>query len=498
MEKVNINDERDVRINKLKLLQKAGINPFPTTAERSHHIGDVIADFKKLSNKEKVVSVVGRIRLLRRHGGSTFARIQDESGTIQLFFNKKIVGEKEYKLLKEIDVADFLAITGPCFTTKTKEKTIQVQSFQLISKSLRPLPDKFHGLKDEEYRYRHRYVDLIVNEDVRELFRKRSHFVQSLRSFLSDHGFLEVETPVLEHIPGGAEAEPFITHHNSLDIDLYLRISLELHLKRLTVGGYEKIYEIGKVFRNEGVSTQHLQEFTMMEFYWAYANNEMLMKFVEKMYQYIIKTTFGTLNINSHGHKLNFSGKWPRLDYRTLFLDKSGIDLSKVRTADQLKKAIKAKKIKISIDKSSGYGRLVDQVYKKVVRPDLIQPSFLINHPVEISPLAKRHDTDENIVERHQVLILGAEVGNGFSELNDPIDQRSRFEDQMKLREAGDKEAQMIDEDYIEALEHGMPPTGGFGVGIDRLFMILSDQPSVRDVVFFPTMRPKPSQEKDE
>lgn len=491
-------DERSARINKLTALRENGIDPYPSTSVRTKDIHSVLEDFSSLLDSETAISVAGRLRLLRRHGGSTFALLQDESGTIQLFFNKKIIGEDQYNLLKEIDVADFLSVTGIVFTTKTEEKTVQVQSFSLLSKALLPLPDKFHGLKDEEYRYRHRYVDLIVNEEVRDLFKLRSKFIHHLRNHMFGAGFMEVETPVLENIPGGAEAEPFITHHNALDIDLYLRISLELHLKRLTVGGYEKIFEVGKVFRNEGVSPQHLQEFTMMEFYWAYANNENLLEFVQNLYQDIIQKTFGTLKITYHGNELDFSGKWERLDYTELFKRHSNIDLGEIESSEDLKKAIKKEQISIKIDPAAGLGRLIDQVYKKTVRPNLIQPCFLINHPVEISPLAKRNPNNPRLVERHQVLIMGAEVGNGFSELNDPLDQRARFDEQMKLREAGDSEAQMIDEDFVIALEHGMPPTAGFGVGIDRLFMILTDQPSVRDVVFFPTMRPKHETNEDE
>ncbi len=490
MEKSHL-DERTVRIEKLQQLQEQGMHPYPVSVKQSHRVAEALGAFDDLSKREESIDLAGRVRLLRRHGGSTFARIEDETGEIQLFFSKKILGEEHYKQLKLVDLGDFISVSGILFTTKTEEQTLQVNSFTMASKALQPLPDKFHGLKDEEARYRQRYLDLIANPEVRDLFRKRSEFVQNLRVFMTEAGFMEVETPVLENIPGGAEAEPFITHHNSLDLDLYLRISLELHLKRLTVGGFEKIYEIGKVFRNEGLSTQHLQEFTMMEFYWAFADNDKLMDFVQKMYQYLIEKTFGTLKIEHKGETLDFSGEWERLDYRDLFKKHSGIDLKKVKTAEDLKAAIKEQKIKISIEETAGYGRLVDQVYKKTVRPKLIQPAFLINHPVEISPLAKRDPEDESIVQRHQVLIMGSEVGNGFSELNDPIDQRSRFEDQMKLREAGDKEAQMIDEEYIDAMEHGMPPTGGFGVGIDRLFMILTDSDSVRDVVFFPTMRPK-------
>lgn len=487
----NTQSEREVRIQKLNDLLQQGINPFPAKTNRSHTTLAVNKEFDKLSKDETTVDLVGRIRLLRRHGGSTFARIEDESGSIQLFFNKKVLGEESYNLLKLLDVADFISVSGTLFTTKTDEKTVEVKNFFIISKAVRPLPEKWHGLKDHEERIRHRYIDLIMNSEVKDTFRLRSKFIKEIRSFMETEGFIEVETPVLENVPGGAEAEPFITHHNALDIDLYLRISLELHLKRLIIGGFEKVYEIGKVFRNEGISPQHLQEFTLVEFYIAYADNEKLMEFVEMLYQTVIKNTFGKLFIQYKNEQLDFSGKWPRYDYIELFKDCAGINLDKITTVEKLKKEVKEKNLGIKIEPNVGLGRLIDQVYKKVVRPTLVQPCFLINHPTIISPLAKQYADNPNKVERHQVLIAGAEVGNGFSELNDPLDQAKRFQDQMKLREAGDKEAQMIDEEFLVALEHGMPPTAGFGVGIDRLFSILANQESIRDVVFFPTTRPK-------
>ena len=485
----DLHDEREVRIERLRQLREQGIDPYPAQSDRSQSIASVLASFDELSTNETVLSLSGRIRLLRRQGGLSFVRLEDESGTIQLLISKKLAAG--YDLLKMIDLGDFLSAKGTLILSKTGEKTLQATEFQLLSKAIRPLPDKWHGLKNEEERYRHRYLDLIANPEVREFFRLRSRFITSIRSFMNSRGFMEVETPVLEHIPGGTEAEPFVTHHNTLDIDLYLRISLELHLKRLIVGGYEKIFEIGKVFRNEGMSTQHLQEFTEMEFYWAYADNEQLMALVQNFYQTIIKETFGSLSINCRGTKLEFGGEWPRLDYTTLFKKESGIDLSTIKTVDDLKQAIKKNKIDLVVPSGASLGSVIDQVYKKTVRPKLMQPCFLVNHPVAISPLAKRQSANPNLVQRHQVLIMGAEVGNGWSELNDPLDQRERFEEQMRLREAGDKEAHMIDEDFLLALEHGMPPTAGWGIGIDRLLMILADLPSIRDTVFFPTMRPK-------
>lgn len=489
MPEIDIHNEREVRVEKLRQMREQGINAYPARVKRSEEIGTVLANFETLAAAGTPVALCGRVRLLRRHGGLSFVRLQDESGTVQLLISKKTV--QDYDGLKWLDVGDFIEAEGKMITSKTGEKTLETTSFRLIAKALRPLPEKWHGLKNEEERYRHRYLDLIVNPEVREFFKLRSAFIASGRNFLTKAGFMEVETPVLEYVPGGAEAEPFITHHNTLNIDLYLRISLELHLKRLIIGGYEKVFEIGKVFRNEGMSPQHLQEFTEMEFYWAYADNEMLMDFVQKMYQSMIQETFGSLTLSCRDVDLNFAGEWPRYDYSDLVLEHAGIDLRQITTAVELRAAIKKANITLDIDPKAGLGRLIDQLYKKTVRPKLIQPCFLVNHPVAISPLAKRQEKNPLLVERHQILIMGAELGNGFSELNDPLDQRGRFEEQMRLRAAGDAEAQMIDEDYLEAMEHGLPPTAGWGTGIDRLLLILANLESIRDTVFFPTMRPK-------
>lgn len=489
--------EREDRIKKLQAAIKQGIDPYPSHSKRSLSCGEALSDFEKLSAAQKPIWLTGRLRLVRKHGALTFAHLEDETAKLQLLFKKDVLGEKKYGELELLDIGDILGATGVMVKTKTGEMTLQVQEYELLTKSLRPLPEKFHGLKDSEERFRRRYVDLIVNPDTRAIFRQRSKFVGEIRKFLDQKGFLEVETPVLESIPGGAEANPFITHHKALDIDLFLRISLELHLKRLSVGGLEKIYEIGRVFRNEGISTQHLQEFTMLEFYWGFADYQDLINFTEEMYATVIKNTFGTLQFDYQGQKIDFTPPWPRLDYFDLIKEKSGIDLKKIKDVKSLKEAIKKQKIEIEFEKHAGLGRIIDQLYKKVARPQIIQPTFLINHPVSVSPLAKRIKNDPNRVERMQVIFMGAEVGNGFSELNDPLDQRARFEEQMKLREAGDPEAQMLDEDFLEALEYGMPPTAGFGVGIDRWLMYLVNASTIRDVVFFPLMRPRNAAEKD-
>ena len=421
-------------------------------------------------------------------GKASFFTLQDLSGKIQLFGSKDNV--KNYNLLKKLDRGDIVGVKGVVFKTKRGEVTIDIKSFELLTKSLSNLPEKWKGLVDQELRYRNRFTDLIANRDVFDFFLARTKFIQNVRKFMDKHDFMEVETPVLEATTGGAEAKPFITKHNTLEVDLFLSISLELHLNRLMVGGFERVYELAKVFRNEGMSSEHLQEFTMLEFYYGYIDYEELMKFVQKFYQTVIKETFGILKFKYNEKKLDFSGKWKKVDYVSIVKKETGIDILKENTKEKLLKAIKAKKLKVKVEKFAGRGRVIDQLYKAYVRPKLIQPCFLVNHPVVISPLAKKKIDNPELTERFQILIAGSEVGNGFSELNDPIDQRKRFEEQAKLRDKGDEEAQMMDENFVEALEMGMPPTSGFGVGIDRLLMILTDQPSVRDVVLFPTMRP--------
>lgn len=483
-----IDEIKRARLDKLEEIKKSGIDPYPSKSQRTHTAKQALDNFDDLSKSKKEISLAGRIRTIRVHGGLTFMNLEDQSGQIQLFFKRDAMGQEKYDALEVFDIGDFIQTEGILFATKRGERTLNVKDYQILTKSLLPLPEKWHGLKDEEERYRKRYLDLIINKDVGDLFLKRTEFVNNIREYLNESNYTEVETPVLENIPGGADAEPFITRHNKLDINLYLRISLELHLKRLIVGGFEKIYEIGRVFRNEGISTQHLQEFTMLEFYWAYADYEDLMNFVEKFYTSVIEKTFGTLKIKYKNSVLNFRTPWPRIDYREIVLKESRVDIDLYPTKEDMQKVLKEKGIKV--DPKAGRGRLIDQLYKKIVRPKLIQPSFLINHPLDISPLAKKKDGDQTKTQRFQVLIAGAEIGNGFSELNDPIDQRERFVLQDKLRKEGDAEAQMMDEDFVLALEYGMPPAAGFGVGIDRFFMILTNQESIKDTVFFPMMKP--------
>lgn len=480
---------KEDRFKKLDIIKKAGINPYPAKSEPEYYCRDVFDDFTKFSKKRKL-TIAGRVRGMREHGGSIFIDIDDGTLKMQVYFRKDIIGEKKYDMLKSaIDLGDFMEVSGSLFKTKKGEKTILAKSYGILAKSLAPLPEKWHGLQDPELKFRKRYLDLIMNQETKELFIKKTKFIDSFKNYLKKNDFLEVETPILENIPGGADAEPFITHHNTLDMDLYLRISLELHLKRLIIGGFNKVFEVGKVFRNEGMSREHLQEFTLLEFYRAYWNYEQLMDFIEKMYKKIIKESFGKLKFEYGGTKIDFGEKWKKVKYYDVFKKYSGIDLKKIKTKEDMIKEIESKNIDIEIEKDAGFGRIMDQVYKKTVRPNLIGPLFLIDHPVIISPLAKNKNDDPDIAERFQVLIVGSEVGNGFSELNDPVEQKKRFEEQAKLRAAGDKEAQMMDEDFIEALEYGMPPTAGFGVGIERLFMILSGVGSIRETVLFPMMR---------
>jgi len=474
-----IDELRKTKIEKLEKIKALGINPYPSKFNRQQNCQEA------LKSEGKKVSVAGRIRGLRGHGGSMFADLVDESGKIQLFFSKEIVGEQNYELLKLLDLGDFIGVIGEVFKTQAGEVTIKVADFTILTKSLLPLPEKWHGLVDIETRLRKRYVDLIMNPEVREIFVKKSKFWSAVRQYLTQKGFLEVETQVLEDTTGGADANPFVTHHAALDTDFFLRISLELPLKRLIVGGYEKVFEIGRVFRNEGIDAEHLQDYTMMEFYWAYADYNDLMVFLEDFYKYLVKETTGSLITIHDGEEIDWGKKWERLDYCELFKKTNDMDPLKASEQELFKLA---EKLGLKPEKNLSKGHLMDLIYKKTVRPKIIQPSFLINLPVEVSPLSKRSEKDPRLTERLLVMAGGTELGNGFSELNDPLDQRQRFEEQQKLRDAGDEEAQMFDEDFVEALEYGMPPTAGFGMS-ERVFAFLMDKP-IRECVFFPMMRP--------
>lgn len=471
-----------------KLIQQCG-TAYPEKAKRTHTAAEALVQFDTLNGTGKQVSIVGRVRSLRVMGKIAFAHLEDGSGKMQGFFSVEALGENQFQLLKDtLEIGDFLSITGTVFLTKQNEKSIRVEEWSMLSKSLLPLPAEFYGLKDEEQLLRRRYLDLVMNGETRELFRKKNMFWQTVRQFLSGKDFLEVQTPVLEHTPGGAEAEPFVTHHNALGQDFYLRISLELPLKRLLVGGYERVFEIGRVFRNEGIDREHLQEFDHMEFYSAYTDFETGCAMVEDLYRSIVRAVVGeSLQTTFEGNTIDWSKPFPLVDYFTEFKKETGIDLSQEVTVAELR--TKADELKIKYEPTAGKGRLIDTIYKKTVRQKLIQPCILVGHPVEVSPLAKLDPKNPRRTLRMQPIAGKSELGNGFAELNDPIDQRARFEAQMKLREAGDNEAQMIDEDFLEALEYGMPPAFGFGMS-ERLFAILMDR-SIRETVIFPPMKEK-------
>ncbi len=473
------------RRKKLDALRKAGIDPYPARVKRSFPIADAIRDFEKLAKSEKTISLAGRLRSMRDQGKIIFADLEDESGKIQIVLKEDTLKDLPF-WQSVLDMGDFVSATGTLFTTKRGEKSLEAKELQMAAKSLLPLPDKWEGIEDTELRLRKRYLDLIATPELRELFRKKTIFWETFRSALKEEGFLEVETPVLEAVPGGAEAEPFKTHHNALDTDFYLRISLELPLKRLLVAGFDKVFEIGRIFRNEGIDREHLQDYTQLEFYWAYHDYNDVMALMEKVYKEVVKNTCGTMTTMYNGQTIDWSKKWKNVDYVEAFKKANGIDPTEA-TRDELFK--KAKELKLEAEKNFGKGRLIDLIYKKTVRPHLVDPCFLVNPPVEIEPLAKRHPENPKVVERFQIMAGGTELGKGFSELNDPLDQRARFEEQMKLREAGDTEAQHLDEDFLEALGYGMPPAGGFGIS-ERLFSVLMDRP-IRECVFFPLMRRK-------
>lgn len=488
MDILNINDEREVRLKKLKDLQDLGIEPYPSASQKELSLLDA-----KQKEEGAVVTVAGRIMTKRDMGKLTFCHVQDESDRMQVALSKNELDEESFSLFnKKIDIGDIVEFTGSRFVTHKGEQSILVKEWKLLSKSLLPLPDKFHGLQDEEIRLRKRYLDIISNPELKEMFKRKSRFWNSMREFLTREGFLEVETPVLETTAGGADANPFVTHHNALDIDVFLRISMgELWQKRLMVAGFEKTFEIGRQFRNEGMSREHLQDYTQMEFYWAYANYEKGMDLVERMYKYVIEQTFGKMvfEIGEFG-EIDLSQSWERIDYVDTIKEMTGVDVLSA-SEDEMFKALDNLKVKYDSN-TFGRGRIIDLLWK-YCRRQIKGPVFLINHPVEVSPLAKRKKENTLLTERYQVLIAGSELGNGYSELNDPIDQAGRFEEQARLRDAGDAEAQMHDRDFVEALEHGMPPTTGFGVS-ERLFAFLENKP-IRECVLFPLVRPENTEE---
>ncbi len=480
------------RERKLNLLKKAGLDPYPARVVRTHHIANALAEFSKLVKSSKKISFAGRLRSMRDQGKIVFADLEDGTGKIQIVLKDDSLPHATTKgrdlnfWRSVLDIGDFVSATGTLFETKRGEKSLEVHELQMAAKSLLPLPDKWEGIEDPDLRLRKRYLELITTPELRELFEKKTIFWQTMRDLLKKEGFLEVETPVLEMVPGGAEAEPFKTHHHALDADFYLRISLELPLKRLLVGGFDKVFEIGRIFRNEGIDREHLQDYTQLEFYWAYADYNDVMALAEKMYKATIKNITGGFATEYNGEKIDWSREWEKVDYVKAFEKANGIDPT---TASRAELEKKTKVLKLAPEKNAGKGRLIDLIFKKTVRPSLVQPCFLVDPPVEVEPLAKRRADNPAVVERFQIMAGGTELGKGFSELNDPLDQRARFEEQMKLRAAGDREAQMLDEDFLDALSYGMPPAGGFGVS-ERLFAVLMNRP-VRETVFFPLMRAK-------
>uniref|UniRef100_A0A7C5Z928 Lysine--tRNA ligase n=1 Tax=Caldicellulosiruptor owensensis TaxID=55205 RepID=A0A7C5Z928_9FIRM len=484
-----LNEQIQNRIKKLKELQQNKYNPYEKVKyDPTHYSTDIKENFEEFEGK--FVSVAGRMLSKRGHGKASFVDILDTKGKIQIYIKIDEVGEEKYEEFKEYyDIGDIIGVKGEVFKTHKGEISIKAKEIEMLTKCLRPLPEKWHGLKDVDTRYRKRYLDLIVNPQVRDTFIKRSLIIRSIRKFLDDRGFLEVETPVLSPIAGGAAARPFITHHNALDIDLYLRIATELHLKRLIVGGFDKVYELGRVFRNEGISIKHNPEFTTIEVYQAYADYKDMMDLTEELITTVAQEVLGTLKITYQGQEIDLTPPWQRLTMVEAIKKYVGVDFENVSSLDEAKKI--AKDLGIEVEENWQVGHIINEVFEKKVEDFLVQPTFIMDYPVEVSPLAKRKKDNPQFTERFELFITCREIANAFSELNDPFDQKERFLEQLKERQRGNQEAHMMDEDFIEALEYGMPPTGGLGIGIDRLVMLLTDSYSIRDVLLFPTMRPK-------
>ncbi|PJI08802.1 MULTISPECIES: lysine--tRNA ligase [Clostridium] len=485
-----MNDLLKERRQKLSDLQAKGEDPFDVyKVERTHTSKQIDENYDELEGKD--VTIAGRLMSKRVHGKAGFSDVFDRYGKIQLYLKIDDVGEVRLKEFKTFDIGDFVVVTGRVFKTKTGEITIHVKDFKLISKSLKPLPEKFHGLKDPDLKYRERYVDLIINQDVRETFMKRTAIIKAVREFLDNKDYLEVETPVLATIASGASARPFTTHHNALDLDMYLRIATELYLKRLIVGGFEKVYEIGKDFRNEGIDVRHNPEFTMIELYEAYADYNDMMEIVENMVAYACKKVNGTTKITYEGTELDLTPPWRRVTMVDIVKEHSGVDFNDVKTDDEAREIAKEKKLELKKElKDCTKGDILNAMFEEYGEKKLIQPTFVCDYPVEISPLTKKKRGNPAFTERFEGFVYGRELCNAYSELNDPIVQKDRFVQQAKERELGDDEAYMMDDDFINALEIGMPPTGGMGMGMDRLIMLLTDSPSIRDVILFPTMKP--------
>lgn len=487
-QELDINEIMRVRRSKLKDLQEAGKDPFHIVKyEQDTGLSDIINDYAAYENRR--VTVAGRLMSKRGMGKSSFCDLQDRNGRIQLYVKINDIGEESYEAFKKLDIGDLVGATGEVFKTRMGEISIKVDNYTLLAKSLRPLPEKFHGLKDQDTRYRQRYLDLIANPDVRRTFITRSHIMSSIRRFLDGRGFLEVDTPILTSIAGGAAARPFTTHHNTLDLDMFLRIAPELYLKRLIVGGLERVYEIGRMFRNEGMSIKHNPEFTMMELYQAYTDYVGMMEIAESLVTNVAQEVLGSLELSYQGTAINLSLPWKRMTMTEAVETYTGVNFNNITSDEQALE--EAKKRGMHFTGTPTWGEILNRFFEDYVEEHLVQPTFILDYPIELSPLTKKKQSDPRLVERFEFFIACREFGNAYSELNDPLDQKERFIMQAKKREAGDEEANMMDEDFVTALEHGMPPTGGIGIGIDRLVMLLTDSHSIRDVLLFPTMKPR-------
>lgn len=501
----SLSEQQQIRLEKLEELREQGINPFPTKFDVSHYSKQILSDDNLISETQESgsrVSIAGRVMTRRIMGKASFFTIQDSEGIIQVYIRRDDVGVEEYNTIfkKLVDIGDFVGIKGFVFKTRTGEITIHAEEFTFLGKTVRPLPTpkeveneageivKYDAFSDKELRYRQRYVDLVVNPDVRDTFIKRTKMVQTMRNFMNERGYLEVETPILQPIYGGAAARPFTTHHNALDMPLYLRIANELYLKRLIVGGFDGVYEFSKDFRNEGLSRFHNPEFTQVELYVAYKDYNWMMDFMEKMIEQVAISLHGSTRVNVGVHEIDFKRPWPKIPMYDAIEKETGHNLYG-KTDEEIESI--ARSLDIHIEEGMGKGKIIDEIFGEFVEPKLIQPTFITDYPIEMSPLAKKHGTKEGLVERFEAICNGKEIANAFSELNDPVDQRKRFEDQARLRSDGDDEAMTIDEDFLRAIEYGMPPTAGIGIGIDRLAMIMTNSESIRDVLFFPLMRPE-------
>jgi lysyl-tRNA synthetase class 2 len=488
-----VSDLIQKRHEKIETLKRTGLNLYPNDFKASHTVADIREILRvapeTLTEQGPCFSVAGRLMAVNHFGKAAFVRVRDRSGPLQVYLRRDRIGEEAFALFKQLDIGDFVGLHGTMFQTRTGEWTLLADVLQLLAKAVRPLPEKFHGLRDPEKRYRQRYLDLVMNPDVREIFIRRSAMIQEIRTFFLERGFLEVETPMMQPIPGGAEATPFKTHHNALGMDLYLRIAPELYLKRLVVGGFERVFEINRNFRNEGVSTQHNPEFTMLEFYQAYAAYTDLMDLSEELMARVAAKITGSTRVMYQGQTIEFAGSWPRLSLLEALVEIGGVERGLLE--DRLGLIKFDAQRNVTVTKTGKIGKVIAKLFDALVQPHLIQPTFITGYPTEISPLSRRSDSNSDLTERFELFIGGREIANGFSELNDPADQRERFLQQVKEREAGDAEAHWMDDDYIEALEYGMPPTAGEGIGIDRLAMLMSDAASIREVILFPHMKPR-------